>query len=191
VQREFRVYLLAGFIVSVIVFMLLANTILGTIGDWQVLRPAEKNYVICEMPEGMFKDLSQFKTSTPLEQIGSYIIHYPLHFINLASKRALAFFTLVRPYYSHFHNWALVGLCIVLYGPLLLRKMYLKWEKNKIFACLIICSFLFAVCFQCDDYHSRFHHAIIPIFLFIGLFASLDSLTTENKNQLKALFSKI
>lgn len=176
-NNKWKVVLITASVASLALFVFIANLILGNISDWPILTSAENNEIICDMPVGDKMNLEAFKNKPPLAQLFSYIYAHPLHFGRLAVQRLFRFFFLVRPYYSLLHNAALIGLCFILYTPLLIgvftfRKRF--FSSTAVFLVSIILLFCIAVALQCDDYHNRFHHAIIPVFLYCGIFGTFE-----------------
>lgn len=177
-KRQTKPYLIIGLFIGSAFFLFIANLILGNIRDWQILKPAEFNYIICDIPTDSKNDLQHLKDKTPIVQLVRYVIAYPTDFIRLVVERLAAFYLLVRSYYSKFHNLYLLFLCCILYVPIVInafnnfkRKTYFK---NLYLSSLILLMFTFAISLQCDDYHNRFHHTLIPVFAYCGLFYLLD-----------------
>lgn len=181
-DRRKKIALFSFTAISGIVLILVSNTILGNIRDWQVLKPAEYSFIICEMPTSEKLPLDSIKQGSPLVQLLKYIQSYPVHFLSLAYKRLIAFFLLHRSYYSPLHNASLIFYDFLLYTPILLN-LFGKQISSYLFyfSLSVILFFTLAVCLQCDDYHNRFHNSIIPIFLFFGLYRYLEGIQQKKK----------
>lgn len=184
--KKIRLYLFGALLLTGIVVIFVVNLILGNISDWQVLKPAEYHYIICDIPTGITLLPDTIKSQPPLSQLFLYIKSYPAQFLSLALKRLNAFFFLTRPYYSPLHNVYLVFFCATLYIPIFFYLCLIITKKfNNIkgiyISLLIILFFSLAICLQCDDYHNRFHHALIPVFLFLGSFKFLDMLNLKKR----------
>jgi len=167
-------------------FAIISNTVLSTISDWEVLRPAQQGYIICDMPTGDSLTLDPaWKSQSPIRQLSSYIIGHPGHFIGLSLKKLEAFFLLHRSYYSSIHNLFLLLFCIILYLPLFIYKSRREKEilQLRIFGISLILVFAVAICLQCDDYHSRFINAIIPFIIFLGCFKFVDGWASSGKKR--------
>jgi hypothetical protein len=160
---------------SLFILILLSNYILSSIGDWQILKPAEYGYVICDMPSSDSISLEISKDITPLRQLRIYISEHPGHFFKMCYKKTIAFFFLYRPYYSTLHNLFLLIMAIVTYLPIMLtlRKSADEDTHLKKFSYSIILIFWLSVCLQCDDYHNRFYNSTLPFFLYLGVFLFL------------------
>jgi hypothetical protein len=177
-------YLIIASVASSIIFIFISNFILGNIKDWNILMPAEYNQVICDMPVGNTLNLHYLKSKPPVVQLLSYISIYPQKFGTLALQRLYFFFFLIRPYYSKFHNIYLCLLSLILYIPLAVNFILPKCKRmfsTALYPISVIVVFCIAVSLQCDDYHNRFHHTIIPIFLYCGTFFLLEKLPLTNK----------
>ena len=187
--RRVRPPLIIAFISGMIVLAYISNLILGNIGDWKILTSAENNEIICDMPIGIKLNLDVLKNKPPVAQLFAYIRAYPLHFGKLAVERFRYFLLLTRPYYSQLHNLFLSFLCLVLYVPILLNVFWAGKNGSNIkpvaFPVAIILVFCAAICLQCDDYHNRFHHAIIPVFLYCGVFFFIEKLPFDRTLKLK------
>ena len=171
--------LLLGIIIAVIV----VNTILSTIGDWHALRPAEFGYIICDIPTRDKLALDHLKQYSPFTQIGLFVLQHPGEFIRLSVTRLEAFYLLKRGYYSTPHNLYLLFYAMVFALPLLYTIVMRKKIVAKglfAFSLFIITGFTLAVVLQCDDYHNRFHHTIVPVFLFGGVFLLLETFRSLN-----------
>jgi len=180
--KQMQLLLIVASVVSVLAFFFISNLILGNISDWGILTSAENNEIICDVPVGSKLNLETLKSKPPLAQLYLYITTHPLHFFQLAFKRLYYFFVLARPYYTAFHNLFLYLIDLALYVPVLLSLPF-AWKRHTnttaLFSVSIIAIFCTAICLQCDDYHNRFHHAIIPVFLYCGLYGLFEKITSQ------------
>ena len=140
------------------------------------MKPFIEEHTICLLPDKTEHPRLVLSESTlPVNQIFYYIFHNPLHFLELAAKRWLAFFGLYRPYYSTLHNAYLVSSIIFIYSLACYGIKYFNRcvpARDKAFIFASICTFSIAIAFQCDDYHNRF---IMPIFPYIFLIAAFGA----------------
>ncbi|MEI6947049.1 hypothetical protein V9K67_07590 [Paraflavisolibacter sp. H34] len=173
-----RLWWLLGLGAGLLVSAAAANVILGNINDWQILKPAEYHYIICDLPTRGRHSLELLKDRSPLGQLAAYITAYPAEFLSLSARRLQAFFLLVRPYYSPAHNAYLALLGALFYLPLIgnLLRGSRPRPPYAWLSALLIGSFALAVCLQCDDYHNRFLLTLVPVFLFCGLFQLFENL---------------
>lgn len=171
-------------LLSIIVAVTVINTIMTTIGDWQILKPAEFRYIICDIPSGTKLNLNHLKQYTPLSQLGHFIYEYPSTFLALSGKRLQAFYLLHRSYYGSAHNLYLLFYAALFTLPFLYAAFFLKKSSaikpSFYLALFIISGFTVAIMLQCDDYHNRFHHSIVPVFLFGGLFLLQENWRRDN-----------
>lgn len=175
----YRLYFLILIAAGGIILLTVSNLILSSIGDWNILAPFQEGYIICDLSSSDTIKLHSNPEATPLQQLFLYLQQHPGHFLRMSFKKTAAFFLLVRPYYSTFHNLALYLLAGLLYLPVLIVLLKKKFNTLSITALSIVLIVWSAVILQCDDYHSRFHLMLIPIFLFLGVFRLLQSRTHE------------
>lgn len=177
-----RKIIIASSIIGLLVSIYISNLILRSINGWQVLLPAEYGYIICDIPSEHRLSLNNLKDKQPLTQLFSYISEHPSHFFKLTLLRIKSFFVFTRPYYSILHNSYIIIICLILYIPIIINLFrhsnFLK-HKDIVIATSIVVVYSVAISLQCDDYHSRFHNSIIPVFLYLGLFNYLNNLKTN------------
>lgn len=175
-QRIKPVTIAVSFLTSAIVAVVVINTIMRTIGDWQILLPAEYGYIICDIPSRAKINLQHLKQNAPLAQLVLFVVNYPAEFTGLCIKRLNAFFFLRRDYYSMPHNMYLLLYAVLFTIPLAYIIVRRKIMNKQVFylSAFIVAAFALAIMLQCDDYNNRFHHAIIPVFLFSGVFMMLE-----------------
>lgn len=170
--------ILLSFALALVLGVVVVNTIMTTIGDWQILKPAEYGYIICDIPTRSKLELDYLKSHSPLMQLGYFVWEYPAEALRLTARRLQAFFLLSRSYYSKGHNLFLLFYAAVLTLPFLYSLFSAKRmfpDKPLFYLCLsIVLGFAFAIALQCDDYSNRFHHTIVPVFLFGGAFLLLE-----------------
>lgn len=175
--RRWRPLLVAASVASGAVFVLVSNFILGHIADWSMLTSAENNEIICDVPVGAPLALDALKNKPPVTQLLSYLYAYPRHFAGLAAERLYRFFFLVRPYYSALHNGFLLLLCGLLYLPILANFLFSQKKRLQHPIAFPISAILFfsaSIALQCDDWHNRFLLALVPLFLYCGVFLLLE-----------------
>ena len=168
-------YIIAGFgAISLLVVSSMANTILSSIGDWNVMLPFEEKSIICSsLPLKKTTPAISDINENPITQIFYFIKAYPKEFLILSYKKTKAFFLMTRDYYSAGHNLFLILLSFIFYLPILLSFWVKKIDTASIFTIIIILFFYAAVVLQCDDYHNRFILTLAPLFLYTGLFRLL------------------
>jgi hypothetical protein len=161
-----------AFYAAAILFLVLLNFVVQivftTTPDWNMMRALTEDSIICDMPEtsaGTALDLSQ--NPNQLYQLFYYITHNFPHFSGLALTRLKYFFTMVRDYFSTFHNLYLIGYLVMLYGSIIFgikRIFKLLPAGLGLFIFSSILLFALTVALQCDDYHNRFLLALMPFF---------------------------
>ncbi|RYG21733.1 MAG: hypothetical protein EOO07_01835 [Chitinophagaceae bacterium] len=160
-------------------FLILLNFVIQivftTTPDWNMTRALTEDSIICDMPRAdATNQLNLIHHSNQLYQLFYYVTHNFFHFIGLALVRLRYFFTMVRPYYSNFHNFYLIGYLLLFYGSLLIKfKTVVCQLPRPLNAFLFLSILLFAatVALQCDDYHNRFFLTLTPIFAIFTIAA--------------------
>jgi hypothetical protein len=183
-NKRYRHVLLFALLIASVLFATVCNLILGNINDWEILKPAEYNNLICELPTSARMNLDHLKHQLPLNQLLSYLYYYPDEFLKVAVQRWKLFFLQTRDYYSFNHNLFRLALDAILYVPIILNIIcFAKGICKKIIVLPVVIIFFFfvAIGLQCDDYHNRFHNAIIPVFLYAGLFLLLENIRLFKK----------
>jgi hypothetical protein len=183
-----RKYLLLSIVICiagvVVMYSFLNRAFAGSV-DWNAMVSNINGNIICDMPDSRFithLDLAQ--KGDPVYQLFYYVIHNPRHYFILSARRLYAFFNLTREYYSTAHNILLVISMTFIYGLFLagvgefIRKAVLPF---KVFVISAIFFYAFAITLQCDDYHSRFIMALMPLFLAVGCFGIKKIIALFNK----------
>ena len=148
----------------------ISNIILGTIGGWHVMDPFTNGYVICNISE--YSQAHQFSltANSPIGQLIEFTVKYPAEFLSLTFKKMVAFFTQYRDYYSPLHNAFVIIYSLVTLG-LFLKGLIFEKTKDPLSLMFrsTIALWTISIIFQCDDYHSRFYNAILPLVILIGI----------------------
>lgn len=155
------------------------DTILGSGGELDFMLPFKENMIIC----GVARESSTLNLSTNPNSISGiiyYIAHNPVHFLQLAYKKTVAFFGIYRNYFSMAHNLLLMTFFFVLY--FLSGRTLIQWNtqhKSTLVFCLsaIIVVWL-SVILTCDDWHNRFLVTLLPFLLIL----SSMSFSKQNTN---------
>jgi hypothetical protein len=156
--------IISSFAIGLLPLIIISNSILGTIGDWNVLDPFYKGYIICGIPSNT--SLNQFPTQakTPIGQLIELLINNPNLLISLSIKKIIAFFFQCRSYYSLPHNFYII-IYTATTMSLFFYSLFKHGTKQPILkmSLMIIFFWTISIILQCDDYHSRFYSAIIPL----------------------------
>lgn len=160
-------------LVSILVFNFIVQTVLTTTSDWSLKKTIQEADLICDIPgpdSGRSLDLSDH--SSQLYQLIYYITHNFTHFAGLALLRLKLFYTMVRNYYSDFHNLYIVFYLISIYASIVLGFGKIK-RCLPPGICLFILStivlFSITIALQCDDYHNRFFLTLMPFFFVMTI----------------------
>ena len=175
-RKQAKIIFLTAGLLFVILFFFLLNRSLDSGGEFDFLLPYEEEQIIC----GISTIGGKNQLTIPVEKNsvqGLFYIatnHWKL-FLTLSIRRLLAFFGMVRSYYSFGHN---VFIGVYFYGLYLLCIAGIRrWTKTKapalsFFLCLIFLTALTAA-LSCDEWHNRFIYAILPFIMLLASFAFL------------------
>lgn len=171
-RKGFRIFLISATLAGAAVCLYLVNYAFMGGEDMDVMKPFKEEHTICFLAHPNPARLNLANGGSAVYQLGYYLLHNPLHFLQLCGRRLYAFFSLVRPYYSTGHNLYLLLAIVPVYGFLLValfrsgRVLRHPWFR---FILLTVAFYALAVTFQCDDYHNRF---IMPLAAFLFLLAA-------------------
>jgi hypothetical protein len=146
-----------------VLFLFILNAALGSGGELDFMLPFREEHIICGVPTVTDSKIA-VTNSNSIGGILSYIIQHPVQFARLGWHRTLAFFGLMRPYYSSGHNLYLAFYFFPMYLLVLLslRKWWLS-NRNILLYCLSLILVTWAsVILSCDDWHNRFFLSIVP-----------------------------
>jgi hypothetical protein len=151
-------------------FFYFLNAAIGSGGELDFMLPARTEQIICGVPT--------VPSSVPIDETVNYnslygLFYYVTHnfsqFSRLAFKRAIAFFGVLRSYYSTLHNVCLVLLYYPIYVLAALSARY--WFKRPLIL-LYIASltflYLITAVVSCDDWHNRFFLTITPYLMVLA-----------------------
>jgi hypothetical protein len=170
-QRWRWASLLFGFAGGGLLYYALNRAFSGSM-DWNALVPQVKGEVICDMPDPRYQQpLRLLPGGNPVDQLAYYIVHNPAHYARLSLLRLKAFVLWTRPWYSTMHNAALIGYMLVFYGGFILGIGRLRRYTSRPFFAFVVSALIvyaLAITLQCDDYHSRFVMALVPLLILAG-----------------------
>jgi len=149
---------------------LIAKSLFQSGGDINAIKPAIEEPIICLVPgKNTNKTLDIKYSDDGLKDLAYYIYHNPIHFINLAGKRLLSFFSLTRPWYSSIYNLFLkISIWpgyFFFFSGLLFSRPFTNIHIY-IFSCIGWYSMIIAL--QCDDWHGRFTMPMLPLIFVIA-----------------------
>jgi 4-amino-4-deoxy-L-arabinose transferase-like glycosyltransferase len=152
--------------------LFLVNAIFSGGGDMDALKPFIEEHIICFVPnnaQGAAVDVVH--TASPLNDLLYYVSHNPAHFMKLMMQKLVSFFNLTRPHYSTLHNAVMIAVMMPLYVFLIPGLINLVRRRLNIMIFIISLLVLYPVgiTFQCDDWHSRFTMAVMPILILASV----------------------
>ncbi len=150
--------------------LLLLNLIMGSGEGVNILKPFQEEQVICDIPLHSNNSFTSSKQDNSIFGLIHYCMQHPAQFLSLALKKTIAFWGLMRSYYSVAHNSML---CIFFY-PLFVMMIFglIRYRKNLpafayfIFPLMMI--FWLAVVCSCDEWHNRFFLTLTPFLILIA-----------------------
>ncbi len=149
------------------------NILMGTGGGIDILLPFKDERIICEVPTLPYEvNIKTSSNSNSLFGLIYYITHNFDQFIRLAWLKTMAFFGLVRSYYSFTHNLFIISFFYPLY--IFVVFSIIKFRKAipisfVYFLTLIIITWL-SVVFSCDEWHNRFFLTLTPFLIIPALY---------------------
>ena len=149
--------------------VLLLDTAIRGKGEFDFIKPFIEEHVICGLPREVGYGRDNYGNS--LGALLSYILQHFGDFIKLGVLRLIAFFGMVRTYYSTAHNALLIAGFYPVYvlsgfGVGFIKK---RAKPFHVFALSLIATFAASVILTCDDWHSRFIMPVMPlIFIYAG-----------------------
>lgn len=164
-----KILIVSGVTVAFLYFL---NLALGSGGELDFMLPYLNEHIICGVPT--LQQPAAIQTATDgnsLYGLFYYIIHNPGQFLSLAWRRTLAFFGLLRSYYSTGHN---VYLAVYFYPVYILFIAGIRYwtKKNPSPFLYLLCCVLInwvTILLTCDDWHNRFFFTIWPYLIVLAL----------------------
>jgi hypothetical protein len=165
-------YTLAIPVLIAIIFIYFLNTAIGSGGELDFMAPARDESIICGIPTlPDFRRIRESGNGNSLYGLLYYIAHNFPQFLRLAFYRSIAFFGLLRPYYSTIHKIYLLVLFLPVYLMVIISIRY--WIKQNPFIIVYILTLIFltwvTVILSCDDWHNRFFLTISPYLIIMAL----------------------
>src|SRR5262249_1132820 len=100
--KRFSLILKIGICILIaVLFILVLNLALGSGGELNFILPLEQEHIICGVPT---VNVNRSPSESSIGSIFSYIFQHPSQFLHLAWLRTLAFFGMIRSYFSIAHN---------------------------------------------------------------------------------------
>lgn len=154
------------------IFIYFLNTAIGSGGELDFMAPARDESIICGIPTlPDFRRIRESGNGNSLYGLLYYIAHNFSQFLRLAFYRTIAFFGLLRPYYSTMHKIYLLLLFLPVYLMVIISIRY--WIKQNPFTIVYILTLIFftwiTVILSCDDWHNRFFLTISPYLVVMAL----------------------
>jgi len=154
-----------------VVFLFFLNTAIGSGGELDFMLPFRDERIICGVPTlPYFRDLKTTENSNSLYGLMYYIYHNFGQFTRLAFLKSVAFWGLMRGYYSTGHNIYLAVFFYPLFTAVVLGMRYWFTKASYILTyCLFIILLTWCtVILTCDDWHNRFFLTISPYLIILA-----------------------
>ena len=153
--------------------LIILNYLMGAGGAIDIILPFKDERIICDVPTLPYNlHLDIIPEGNSLKGLAYYVTHNFPQFFRLAMLKSKAFFGLVRPYYSTFHNTSLILYFYPLYVLILITifKIKRKLPLAFIYFITLISIFWLSVVFSCDEWHNRFFLTLVPFFIIPALY---------------------
>jgi len=179
------IFFVAGF--AILGFLFLLNNSMSAGGEFDFLLPYTEGQIICGVPSGTRYSLVIPVEKNTVQGLFYLIIHYPALFFSLFFKRLLAFFGVVRPYYSLSHNLFAAFFFYSLYMlvAISIRKWLAVGRPAIFFLLMMIVLTALATGLSCDEWHGRFIYAVFPFLMMLASLAfkrSKDNKSDSSKS---------
>lgn len=163
-------------------FLFILNWMMKSGKGVDVLLPFVQEHIICDIPTVNTRYIPNPENSPGLTDLIQYIAWHPFQFIQLGAWRTLAFFGVIRPYYSLLHNIYIALYFFAIYAAIVLGmiKRRFKIDGNNLYYLIVCGIFWLFVVFSCDEWHSRFFLTLTPFLILMGLH-SLRELLEKNQ----------
>ncbi len=170
--------------VSLVICLIAINTMLQAGGSLDFMLPFKKENIICGVNTVSNADIKTIEKGNSIQGIVYYIFNNKEQFFKLARLKTLAFFGMLRTYFSLFHNTLLA----LFFYPFYILSFIGTWKKIKrrettlIYIISIILLYWFTTLLTCDDWHNRFILTISPFLFLLGFaaFTGKSSVSKEN-----------
>ena len=164
--------LLLLLVMSVLIFSIL-DAMMKSGRGVNVLLPFKEEHIICDVAT-VLNPGGPTEAESSLYSLVNYVITHPEQFLKLVWLRSLAFFGLMRSYYSNVHNAFLCLYFYPIYGVIIFHiirsKCKIDWMYKYILSLIFI--FWLSVIFSCDEWHSRFFLTLTPFLILMAIISN-------------------
>jgi len=171
---------ITGIIVLSAGLFCLLNYEMTSAASFDFIKPFIERNVICDVPDQRISSPANFYDDN-IQGLMLYIKQNPLNFLQLLALRFIAFWGLVRSYYSSVHNLVLQLFFYPLYFFAVIKTRSLA-KINFYFTlyCLGILSvFTISVMLTCDEWSNRFIMPVIPIVILLASYGIVNSFSRK------------
>jgi len=166
-------------------FYFLLSAVINSGGELNFLQPYVYEMVICGVPtvrdpNAVFTNIN----GNQLEKLWFILTNHTALFGELAIKRLIAFYGVVRSYYAQSHN---IFIAVFFYSAYILgiinfRKQTKLFLPQTFYFISLILFLTITVMLSCDEWHNRFILGILPFFILMA--ANVFSNNMPNNSQL-------
>jgi len=188
IRKKMFAYLALIWIPGIIGLLWITNMAMKGEGEFDFIKPFVEEHVICGYSSSGISYQPASNNSNSLQGLVSYILQHFSQFAALASKRAVAFFGLIRPYFSMRHNLflAVYFYPIYLFFLLGIPIVYRKSPSFVYYSLALMATFLLSVLVTCDDWHNRFIMPVVPLIMVYasaGIYYVYDRLISRRRSK--------
>jgi hypothetical protein len=159
--------------VLLLCFVILLNFGMSSGGEFNFLLPYVEGQVICGVPSPNRNAISVPVEQNSVQGLFYLVTHYSGLFFTLFFQRLVAFFGVIRPFYSLQHNLfvALFFYPCYLLAVIGIRRNFAT-KKAELTALLLLVFFsALTAGLSCDEWHNRFIYAVLPLIMIIASLA--------------------
>ena len=159
------------FIAGALLLYGLLNFALNSGGEFDFLLPYLDERIICGVPTIQHQHVIYVPVEKNSVQGLFYIItHHSSLFFRLATRRLMAFFGVVRPFFSLSHNLFIAAYFYSTYVFVIagFKKMVSFFLPQAAYFLTVIFFMVVTVMLSCDEWHNRFILGVLPFFLLLA-----------------------
>jgi hypothetical protein len=168
IDQRFKIAITAA---VTILFIFIVNAAIGSKGEWNFILPYQQEQIICGLSRIEHTTAHINSNEDSLYGLLYYITHHLGLFLKLAILKSVAFFGLLRSYYSTGHNFILAFFFYPIYMAFIISLKW--WLKNEKYRLLFLAGAIgltwTTTILTCDDWHNRWLLSVSPWIILMAL----------------------
>lgn len=169
-NRAFALLALSA-ILSIILVYFLLNFALGSGGEFDFIVTYSEKMIICGVSGVNEKqNIIVPVEKNSVESLWYIITNHTSLFFEMAGRRFIAFWGVIRNYFSAFHNIYIGVYFYSVYIMIFLgfRKLASRFLPEILFLITVIFFITVTVVLSCDEWHNRFIFSLLPFLILMG-----------------------